>query len=231
YSGKEKVLLRGVGMGIVSKNKKFFVVHDDSDLYACTSYELRNDEVREVGKMRINGQRGNSYGDSGFCYEQIDWSARPTKWSVVYSGADLKPLRIVSSDSVERSEYNAHPDLSELPAHALEEDFKGYYIASAFSLPDTNYILLEGKTKEEYKKEEDRRSEVSRKASKDGGCVEFGPQNGYWMVADIRTKTMRKVADEYWHHHFSATRKTILFVYKDNDTYSLKTVSLAEVLK
>lgn len=231
YSGKQEVLLRGYGLDIASKNKKFILVHHNSDRFAYTSYELRGAEVREVGKMRTSGGQNNSYGDSGFCYVLEDWNERPVKRSVVYSGADLKPLRIVSADSVERSEYNSHPDLSELSAHALQDDFKGHYFSAAYSLPDTNYLLIRGKTDAEYQKEEDRRLERWKEERKKGNYIDYRAQEGYWLVADLRTKTLKKIGDEYWRPYFSSTRKTILFVYRDNDIYSLKAMSLADMLK
>jgi len=232
YSGKQKVLLRGYRLDIISKNKKFFVTHDDSDIYAYTSFELRNEVVREIGHVRTSGHMRNSYGDSGFCYIATEWiQGKGRNDSVVFSRPDFKPIRVQHVDSVKMNDYIPDLELSEIPLQWLGMVFKDYHITFAYSLPATNYLLIQGKTIKEYNDETRRRNIIRKEEREKGNHIDFRAQEGYWMVADLRTKTLKQIGDEYGRLFFSSTRKTILFVYKDNDTYSLKTVSLAEILK
>lgn len=232
YSGKQATLLRGYRLDITSRNKKFFVTHDDSDIYAYTSFELCNDVIREIGHMRASGHMRNSYGDSGFSYITTAWvQGKGRNDSVVFSQPDFTPIRVQHIDSLKRNDYISDLELSEIPLQWLGMVFNEYHITFAYSLPDTNYLLIQGKTIKEYNDEARSRYIKKREEREKGNYIDYRAQEGYWMVADLRTKTLKKVGDEYWRPYFSSTHKTILFVDQDNDTYALKIVSVAEMLK
>ena len=235
YSKEQKVLLQGHLMHIASNNHKFYIMErllPRIGEMAC--YELIGNELIERGRTSShNSKRYYTFGDSGFCYESGRWVEGKGRFdSVVVVGRNLKPIYTILKDSVPEEAYKGRSPMPKYKSSWRRlSSWDNYYFSSNYINLDSKHFLIQGKTEDEYEIEYIRRKKDEEEHRENGEYLEYGPQEGYWMIVDLDKNTIKKIGYDENNAYLSGTDKTILFVDNTGEKYSMKSISVEELLK
>jgi len=112
----------------------------------------------------------------------------------------------------------------------LTDLFPKYYFSAVMTLFSGDCILLRGMTTSECREVEHWRMRQDRKLQ-GRGCNLWGPIEGYWMVANIKTGKISEVGYEDHSPILSSSGRHILFYKQDGDDYRMKVVSVKEIIE
>ncbi len=107
--------------------------------------------------------------------------------------------------------------------------FPKYYFSAMIILQGQENILLRGMTEWECNEVDNWRRRQDRKLQ-GRGCNLWKPIEGYWVVANTKTRKLIEIGYEDYYPILSSSGRHILFYKQDGDSYRMKVISVKELL-
>lgn len=256
-SRKHTDLLAGCEFETIAEGRKHFITRNSTWNGRKRSYRIVDDTIQEIGSMTYGNRIYFTYGDSGYCF--IDGNkfepedTMPETINIV--GPDLLPLYSFPTDLTYSPLRSLNPDAdkAELLYIRFEDQtkdergsiisynllnqqtdtlFQGMYFTKAIALRLPNLYLLNGKTIEELTQEYKSEAKYWDELGKEGAKIFITPSKGYWLLANSKTKKMKKIGFEEWQPTVSSTNKSIMFMKSNSSTrdFSVKIVPIEDYL-
>ena len=113
--------------------------------------------------------------------------------------------------------------------------FSGFYFTNAASIPNSDYLLIQGMTRKEYLDESGQESKGYKEFYKQNpeGCIISAPIRGYWRIGNSKTKKIKKNEEEKFSPLISSSGRHILFYHQYSNTGSdeIKVLSVKELIE